>query len=402
MMLSLRRGWGSWQPPQTASPIHIGHIQRVWAHWYALHWHAVAALTVVLVPTLLGSDFGVLLGHLWSQNDVIMSWLRLAATSNCFPHPYYTYTKCLSTLICCPLAYSSSLKQLYPSYLAQILGFWVTCGVKMMSLRHGWGWQPPQTASPIHIRHIKSFWIHWYVVHWYAVATLHSCTHTTWFRFGGSGPLVEWKWCHYVMVEAGSHLKLLLPSIRQIQRVWAHWCVVHWHTVSAYTVLPNTAWLRFGGSGPLVESKWCCHYVMVEGDSHLKLLLSYIRYIQRDWAHYYALHWHTVAAFLHSCSCTHTTWLRFGGSGSVSYAIQNHVIMSWLSWQPPQINPPIHIRHIKMFDCIDMLSIGICYQPHTVVPTLLGSDLGFLGHLWSENDVIRLDYFMVEADSHLK
>ena len=28
-------------------------------------------------------------------------------------------------------------KQLYPSYLAQILGFWVTCGVKMMSLRHG-------------------------------------------------------------------------------------------------------------------------------------------------------------------------------------------------------------------------------------------------------------------------
>ena len=41
-----------------------------------------------VIPTLLlGSDFGVL-GHLWSQNDVIMSWLRLTATSNCFPHPY--------------------------------------------------------------------------------------------------------------------------------------------------------------------------------------------------------------------------------------------------------------------------------------------------------------------------
>ncbi len=40
-----------------------------------------------VIPTLLGSDFGVL-GHMWSQNDVIMSWLRLAATSNCFPHPY--------------------------------------------------------------------------------------------------------------------------------------------------------------------------------------------------------------------------------------------------------------------------------------------------------------------------
>jgi hypothetical protein len=40
-----------------------------------------------VIPTLLGSDFGVL-GHLWSQNDVNMSCLRLIVTSNCFPHPY--------------------------------------------------------------------------------------------------------------------------------------------------------------------------------------------------------------------------------------------------------------------------------------------------------------------------
>ncbi len=40
-----------------------------------------------VIPTLLGSDFGVL-GHLWSQNDEIMSWLRLTVTSNCFPQPY--------------------------------------------------------------------------------------------------------------------------------------------------------------------------------------------------------------------------------------------------------------------------------------------------------------------------
>jgi hypothetical protein len=39
-----------------------------------------------VIPTLLGSDYGVL-GHLWSQNDVLMSWLRLTATSNCFKHP---------------------------------------------------------------------------------------------------------------------------------------------------------------------------------------------------------------------------------------------------------------------------------------------------------------------------
>jgi hypothetical protein len=36
-----------------------------------------------VIPAQLGSEFGVL-GHLWSQNDIIMSWLRLSATSNCY------------------------------------------------------------------------------------------------------------------------------------------------------------------------------------------------------------------------------------------------------------------------------------------------------------------------------
>jgi hypothetical protein len=40
-----------------------------------------------VLPTLLDSEFGHLCDML-SQNDEIMSWLRLAATSNCFPHPY--------------------------------------------------------------------------------------------------------------------------------------------------------------------------------------------------------------------------------------------------------------------------------------------------------------------------
>jgi hypothetical protein len=73
---------------------------------------------------------------------------------------------CLSTLICYPWAYSITLTQLYPPYfLAQILEFWVICGVEMMWLCHGWDWQPPQTASHIHIRHIQSDWAHWYTVH---------------------------------------------------------------------------------------------------------------------------------------------------------------------------------------------------------------------------------------------
>ncbi len=41
----------------------------------------------------------------------------------------------------------------------------------------------------------------------------------------------------------------------------------------------------------------------------------------------------------------------------------------------------------KVIEHID-LSMGIQYQPYTVIPTLFGSDFGVLGHLWSQNDVI--------------
>ena len=63
-----------------------------------------------VIPTLFGSDFGILLCTFLSQNDVITSWLRLTLTdTSCFPHLHWTYTKCLSTLICCLLAYNSIL-----------------------------------------------------------------------------------------------------------------------------------------------------------------------------------------------------------------------------------------------------------------------------------------------------
>ncbi len=96
-MMSLGHGWDC-HFIQTASTIHIRHVQCVWAHWYAAHRHRVAAQSVI--PTLLGSYFGDL-GHLWRQNNVIRSWLKLPSYSNCFPYPYKTYRKCLSTLICC-------------------------------------------------------------------------------------------------------------------------------------------------------------------------------------------------------------------------------------------------------------------------------------------------------------
>jgi hypothetical protein len=42
----------------------------------------------------------------------------------------------------------------------------------------------------------------------------------------------------------------------------------------------------------------------------------------------------------------------------------------------------------KVFEHINMLFMGIKYQPYTVLSTLFGSDFGALGHLWSQNDVI--------------
>ncbi len=44
---------------------------------------------------------------------------------------------------------------------------------------------------------------------------------------------------------------------------------------------------------------------------------------------------------------------------------------------------PTYVLDIyKVIEHIDMLSMGIQYQPYTVIPTLLlGSDFGVLGHL---------------------
>ncbi len=169
-MMSSCHGW-DWQPPQTASCIHIKHMQSVWAHWYAVHGYAVAALHSYTHTTWLKFWSSGLLVE-WKRCQYVMvetdSHLKLLPTS------ISKIKNCLSTLICCPWVHGSSLKQLCPHYLDQIPGFWVNYGVKMLSLHHGWSWQPPQTASCIHIRCIQSVWAHWYAVHGYTVAALHS------------------------------------------------------------------------------------------------------------------------------------------------------------------------------------------------------------------------------------
>ncbi len=77
------------------------------------------------------------------------------------------------------------------------------------------------------------------------------------------------------MVETGSHLKLIPTSILNIYKVFEHnGSLSHTHPT----------WLRFWGSGSLVESKWL-DYVMVETDSHLKLLPTSILDMYKAFGH---------------------------------------------------------------------------------------------------------------------
>ncbi len=122
-----------------------------------------------------------------------------------------------------------------------------------MWLCHGWGWQPPQSASHIHIRHVQSVYAHWYAVHMHKISALHSYTHpTSLHRFWGSGSLVESKWCDCVMVEADSHFKLLPTSILDIYKVFEHIDMLSMGIqYQPYTVIPTLLGLDLGVLGHL-------------------------------------------------------------------------------------------------------------------------------------------------------
>ncbi len=68
--------------------IHVLSIchQDMWKKSIGTFFFIVITLFCYPFSVIRSSDFGVL-GHLWSQNDVIMSWLRLTVISNCSPHP---------------------------------------------------------------------------------------------------------------------------------------------------------------------------------------------------------------------------------------------------------------------------------------------------------------------------
>ena len=94
----------------------------------------------------------------------------------------------------------------------------------------------------------------WAAVHRDAVSSLtqlwypHSHSHYL-AQIDGFWLLMDSKWWHCVMVDAGSHLKLLSVDIGQIQSVWTHWYAVHGHTPgAAFHSYTYPTWLIFWGT----------------------------------------------------------------------------------------------------------------------------------------------------------
>ncbi len=86
------------------------------------------------------------------------------------------------------------------------------------------------------------------------------------------------------MVDADSHLKLLPTSILDTYKVIEHIDMLSMGIVSPLHSYTHPAWLRFWGSGSLVESKWW-DQVMVEADIHLKLLPTSILDMHKVFEH---------------------------------------------------------------------------------------------------------------------
>ncbi len=146
----------------------------------------------------------------------------------------------------------------------QISNFWVTCGVVMMLLHHGWGWHPPQTASQIWARHIQSVWAIDMLSQGHMGALSYRYTGKVGPRFWTFGSLVEWKWC--IMVDADIHLKLLPTSILLMNNMfevlfcclkglWMHPCII----TPAKVALSYEIWVTCEVTMMPVRDNWGWH-----------------------------------------------------------------------------------------------------------------------------------------------
>ncbi len=109
-------------------------------------------------------------------NGIVVSWLRLQTASDCIPHPYHMYTKCFCTLICCGWTYRCTLTLLYPCKWGWIFAKLVFGRGRILLWCHCWGYKQIQKASHIHIIFIQSVLAPWYAVDWNMDTPLHCYT----------------------------------------------------------------------------------------------------------------------------------------------------------------------------------------------------------------------------------
>ncbi len=143
-------------------------------------------------------------------------WLP-SFNSNCSPYQIQSVWRHLYSfnMHTVPVA---ALHQYWPIPIVNYdLIIWVTWGVKMI---YDWGFRPIQTASHIHIRSLQSVWSFTMLSQGHVGAPLHHSTGQVGPRFGASGLLVEWKWCHYVMCKADIHLRPHCTSVLYIYKVF--------------------------------------------------------------------------------------------------------------------------------------------------------------------------------------
>ncbi len=212
-MMPLHHGWG-WYPPQTASHILIIHIQCVWGIGMLSQGHMDASLhqytsKVSLRILELGSHVE------WQWCHYMMVEAEGWHPPHIASHIHIRHIWSVWGIVLLSQGHIGC--SLIPLHLLSWPHIWNFGSlVEWKWLYPGWGWYPPQTGSHIHIRHIKDFeplfcclkglWVHRYTV---TQAKLGP-------RFWNFGSLVEWKWCHYIMVEANVHLRLLPTSILDI------------------------------------------------------------------------------------------------------------------------------------------------------------------------------------------
>ncbi len=139
---------------------------------------------------------------------------------------------------------------------------------------------------------------------WKLGAPLYCCTGQVGPRFGELWSLEEWKWCHNVMVEADIHLNPLHTSIIHIRHIQSVWAIMlsQRHMVAPIYRYTSQIGPKFGKSGSLEVWKWC-HNIMVEADVHLRLVYPsildiykvidpFVCCLKRNWVHPFARHWY--------------------------------------------------------------------------------------------------------------